>query len=285
MANVAPPVLIDPPLPPPRPYGLFDVALGPMPMPREEAQGGGIEYVPDTCTDDVFLYAINCPAVSGDKTFSGVEEAVSGGPFGVITSYTCGSLGYTIEEIEQRIRTRMSLREQRAVERRVWQGFNNSNAQGAMTGLFRNATALTAASCPTEALAALEQALADNGVVGGIIHARPYMSSHLAQSHLLKQGQGRRITSWRDTPICFGEGYDGTGPTGQAVTSTVEYMYASGRIAIWSSPIRIPDPRETLDRTTNQMYVIGESVYVATVECGVWSVAVTRDCGTAGTTT
>jgi hypothetical protein len=285
MANVAPPVLIEAPTPPPRPPGLFDVALGPLEMPRPEAQGGGVMYVPDTCTDDVFLYAINCPAVSGSKTFSGIETAVSGAPFGVITSYTCGSIGWTIQEIENRIQLRMSLREQRAVERRVWQGFDNSNAQGALTGLFRGATSLGSAGCPTEAVAMLEQALADNGVVGGAIHARPYMSAHLAQSHQTIAGQGRRFFTYRGTPIAFGEGYDGTGPTGQAVTSTVEYMYASGRVVIWGSPIQIPDPRQTMARTTNQMNVIGEKVFVATVECGVWAVAVTRSCATAGTTT
>lgn len=283
MANVAPPVLIEAPTPPPRPSGLFDVALGPLPMPRAEAQGGGIQYVPDACEDDVFLYAINCPEVSGSKTFSGIEDAVSGAPFAVLTSYTCGSVGWTIQEIENRINTRMTLHEQRAVERRVWQGFDNSNAQGVLEGLFRNATTLTAASCPTEAIAALEQALADNGVVGGAIHARPYMSSHLAQSHLTKEGQGRRFTTYRGTPVVFGDGYDGTGPAGQAVTSTAEYMYAAGRVVLWSSPIQIPNPRETMDRTANQMYVIGEKVWVALVECGVWAIQVTRDCSTAGT--
>jgi len=285
MANVAPPVYIDPPTAPPRPSGLFDVALGPLQMPREEAQGGGVQYVPDTCTDDVFLYAINCPAVSGSKTFSGVETAVSGAPFAVITSYTCGSLGFTIEEIIDRVTTRMLLREQRAVERRVWQGFDNSNAQGTMTGLFRGATSLGTAGCPTDAVAMLEQALADNGVVGGAIHARPYMSSHLAQAHLTLPGRAaRQFTTYRGTPVAFGDGYDGTGPTGQAVTSTSEWMYAAGRVILWSSPINIPNPRETMDRTLNQMYVIGEKVWIATVECGVWAVQVTRDCSTAGTT-
>jgi hypothetical protein len=254
-------------------------------MPRVEAQVGGIEYVPDTCEDDVFLYAINCPEVSGSKTFTGIEDAVSGAPFAVLASYTCGSVGWTIEEIENRINTRMMLHEQRAVERRVWQGFDNSNAQGALEGLFRGATTLTAAGCVTEAVAALEQALADNGVVGGSIHARPYMASHLAQSHLTMPGRSaRQFTTYRGTPVAFGEGYDGTGPSGQAVTSTAEYMYASGRVVLWSSPIQIPNPRETMDRTTNQMYVVGEKVWVALVECGVWAIQVTRDCSTAGTT-
>ena len=285
MANIAPPVLIEPPTAPPRSPGLFDVALGPLEMPRPEAQGGGIQYVPDTCTDDIFLYAINCPEVSGSKTFSGLDTSVSGAPFAVLTSYTCGSVGYTLEELSARVTLRMSLREQRAVERRVWQGFDNSNAQGALTGLFRGATTLTAAGCPTEAVATLEQALADNGIVGGIIHARPYMSSHLAQSHLTERGQrARTYTTYRGTPVVFGEGYDGTGPAGQAVASTTEWMYASGRIVIWGSPIQIPDPRETFARTTNQVYVLGEKVFVATVECGVWAVEVTRSCATAGTT-
>lgn len=281
MANVAPPVLIEAPPPPPRPYGLFDVALGPLPMPRDEAQGGGVQYVPDTCEDDVFLYAINCPPVSGSKTFSGIETAVSGAPFAVLTSYTCGSLGWSWEEIQARVRTRMQLREQRAVERRVWTGINNVNGLGVQPGLLRGATDLGASGCITEGIEVLEQALADNGVVGGIIHARPGMAAHFAQSKLLRDGPGNRLTTPLKTPISFGQGYDGTGPTGQVVTGDVEYVYASGRVLIWGSEIDIPDPRQTMDRPANQMLVLGEKVYVALIECGAWATAVTRTCATA----
>lgn len=281
MANIAPPVLIEAPPAPMRPYGLFDVAMGPLPMPREEAQAGGVQYVPDTCVDEIFMYAINCPPVSGDKTFSGIDTAVSGAPFGVITSYTCGSVGWTIQEIEERIRTRMAMSEQRAVERRLWQGWNLSTGQGTQAGLFRGATSLGSAACPVEAMELLEQALADNGVVGGIIHARPGMAPHLINNHQFTE-QGRLRRTYIGTPIVFGQGYDGTGPAGEAPTTTVEYMYASGRVLIWGSEIQIPDPRQTMDRTANQMYAIGEKVYVVLVECGVWAVAVTRDCTTAG---
>jgi hypothetical protein len=251
-------------------------------MPRIEAQVGGIEYVPDTCVDDVYMYALNCPPVSGSKTFSGIEAPVSGAAFAVITSYTCGSLGFSFEEIEQRVRTRMSLREQMAVERRVWQGWDNSTGQGVQEGLFRGATDLGDAGCPTEAMELLEQALADNGVMGGLIHARPGMVPHLVNNHQIMEGPGRIKRSAYGTPFAFGMGYDGTGPAGEATSTTVEYMYASGRIIIWSSEIQIPDPRETMDRSLNQMYVLGEKTFVATVECGVWAVAVTRDCTTAG---
>jgi hypothetical protein len=274
------PALIEPPLPPPRPYGLFDVALGPMPFPVDPAVGGGIQYQPNDCEDDVFLYAMNCgPAVSGSKTFSAVEPAISGNPFGVITSYQCGAIGYSFEEAKARVLTRMALREQTGVERRVWQGVPLGGI-GGIPGLFQSAVTLPAASCPTTAVQALEQALADNGVFGGIIHARPNMAAQLGRSHLIETGPGRRISTYLGTPVVFGQGYNGTGPQGQAITTTTEYMYASGRILLWATDADVPDPRQTFDQVNNVMFTIAEKVYVAIVECGVWAVQVTYDCST-----
>ena len=279
------PALIEAPPPPPPPYGLFNVALGPMPFPEPAAVGGGVIYVPDTCVEDIFLYDMTCPPVTGTKTFSAIDTAVSGSPFAVITSYTCGSIGYSFDEVAQRVRTRMQLRAQRAVERRVWQGQAPDQGQGAIVGLFRNATNLGSALCITEGFRLLEQALADNGVVGGIIHARPGMAPHVAQSHLYEYAGPGRLTTCIGTRLCFGQGYDGTGPTGQATTATTEWIYASGRVLIWQDPeITVPPLGQTMDRSTNQVYALAEQVYAAAVECGVWAVQVTRDCSTTGAT-
>lgn len=280
MAIVNAPYLIDTPPTPPRPYGLFDVALGPMAFPVPASEAGGVIYVPDTCEDDVFLYQMNCPAVSGSKTFSVNESAVSGAPFGVVTSYTCGSIGYSFEEVEQKVRTRMMLREQRAVERRVWQG-SPLGGIGGIPGLFQSATSLGTAGCITEAIEILEQALADNGVIGGIIHARPGMAAHMAQAHLTER-VGRLYTTYLGTPMVFGQGYDGTGPAGQATTTDAEYMYASGRVLIWQSEVYVPPLRETFDRSTNQQMALAERIYAVAIECGIWAVQVTRNCTTAG---
>lgn len=281
MATINAPYLIDTPPPPPRPYGIFDVALGPMPFPVPPAQGGGVLYVPDTCNNDVFLYAMNCPPVSGAKTFSTNEFPVSGSPFAVITSYTCGAVGYTFEEAEQKVRTRMSLREQRAVERRIWQG-SPAGGIGGIPGLFRNAVDLGPSGCVTEAVEVLEQALADNGVVGGMIHTRPGMSAHLNTSFLIYEGPGRIKRTVINTPYVFGQGYDGSGPTGQPADTNVEWMYATGRVAIWQSDVEVPDPRQTFDRATNQQMLLAERIYAVSIECGVWATQVTRNCVTAG---
>lgn len=271
--------LIATPPAPQRPAGLFDVALGPMAFPEAPAMGGGIQYVPDTCEDDVFIYAMNCPAVSGSKTFSPNEPAISGAPFGVYTSYTCGSLGYSFAEVEQKVRTRMMLREQRAVERRLWQGVP-AGGTGGLPGQFQSATTLTAASCMTEALVSLEQSLADNGVVGGLIHARPGMSAVMAQAHLIEKGPGRQTVTRMGTPVVFGHGYNGTGPAGQPVTTTTEYLYASGRVLIWGSDTEVPPIGQTMDRALNQIYTVAERIFVTIVECGVWAIQVTHDCTT-----
>lgn len=256
-----------------------------MPFPSPGAVGGGVQYIPDTCEDNVYLYDMTCPPVSGSKTFDNMEGAVSGSPFAVITSFICGSVGMSPEEIRQRVLLRMQLREQRAVERRVWQGQDLSQGQGAIPGLFRNATSLGSAGCVTEAVELLEQVLADNGVVGGLIHTRVGMSAHLAQAHLLEHPNPRRMTTPYGTPYVFGQGYDGSGPTGQAFTGDTEWMYASGRVLIWQdTEIAVPPLDQIFRRDTNERIALAERVYAVIVECGVWAVEVTRTCATTGAT-
>ena len=281
MANIAP-VLIDAPKPPPRPYGIFNVAMGPMLFPVPQVENYGLIYVPDDCVSDTFLYGIQCPPVSGSKTFSAIDTPVTGAPFVVIASYTCNVVGYTMAEAEQRVRTRMSLREQMAVERRIWQGqLGGGSVLGNIPGLFRGATSLGTASCPTEAVEMLEQALATNGVIGGMLHARWGMSAHLANAHLVKE-QGLIKATTLGTPIAFGQGYDGTGPNGELPTTDDEYMYASGRVLIWQdSEVVVPPLPQTFQESTNTVFALAERAYAVAVECGTWAVKVTRNCTTA----
>lgn len=281
MAALAPPYLIDPPPPPMRPYGLFDVATGPMPFPVEPAMAGGVMYQPNDCEDDVFMRMVNCPPITGQVSFSGIEAPISGAPFSVYTTWQCSTIGYSFEEQAARVRLRADLRAQTAVERRLWQG-QTSATDGDIAGLFASAVTLPAASCVTEALEVLEQTLADNGVFGGMIHARVGMANHFAASHLTYE-RGRQKTTYYGTPVVFGQGYSGIGPTGQAVTSDVEWIYASGRVVIWEQPETwVPPVSEVVNRTTNVVYLVAQKIYAVAVECGVWAIPVTRTCTTAG---
>lgn len=267
----------DPPPPPIRPPGLFDVAMGPMAFPAEPAIGGGVQYIPDSC-GDVYFWDMQCPPVSGSKTFQTLPAPISGAPFTVYTSYECSIVGIDYEEARRRTLTRQALQVQRGVEKRFWGGTNAAPGLPGITGLLRGATELTAASCSVVAVATLEQALADNGIVGGIIHARPFMSAFLANSHLLEPA-GRGWKTKMGTPVVFGQGYDGTGPNGEAVSATVEYMYATGRVPIWQDPrVWVPPVEGGFNQSSNVLTLVAEQVYAMSIECGKWSVAVTRSC-------
>lgn len=268
----------EPPPPPVRPPGLFDAAVGPFPFPAPAAVGGGVTYIPDAC-GDVYLWGMNCPPVSGSKTFQVLPAPVSGFPFAVLTSYQCSLVGISYEEARQRTLVRASLFMQEGVERAFWQGGLAPGNPG-VVGLLRGSTPLTAASCPVTAVAILEQGLADNNIIGGVIHARPYMAAFLANNHILVPN-GRGWKTYNGTPVVFGQGYDGTGPAGEAVTTTVEYMYATGRPVIWQDPeIFVPPLEGSFDKATNILTLMAEQVYAMTIECGKFSVAVTRDCTT-----
>lgn len=268
LSNAA--VVIDPPRPPRRPYGLFDV-ISPEGLPRIEAEVGGIEYQPDTC-GIVRLWASECDPVTA-KVFDEGVPTVAVDPFITYASWLCGSIGYSIEEIRERLLVRLSLGEQRAVESRLWQGDSGLG----IDGLFADAVSLGTASCATEGVRMLEQALADNGINGGIIHARSGMSAVFANAHLVEDRNSRQETR-SYTPVVFGQGYDGTGPAGQAPSTTTEWVYATGNIRIWRGADIDLVTREVLNRATNQQYALIERPYLVSVECGIWAVNITHEC-------
>jgi hypothetical protein len=106
------------------------------------------------------------------------------------------------------------------------------------------------------------------------------MASQLSNNYLIYEGPGRLKRTALNTPYVFGQGYNGTGPAGQAVTATTEWMYATGRVMVWASEVFVPPLRETLDRSLNQQMALAERVFAVAIECGVWAIQVTRDCTT-----
>lgn len=269
------PMVIDPPTAPQQPYGLFDVVMGPMSFPNPDAQGGGVLYVPDDCNSAVSIIDMTCPPITGAKTFGAVEAPISGAPFAVMSSYICTPIGFDFNEAERRVRLRLALREQRAVEQRLWSG--STGVLGTVPGLFAAAQPVGAVACTREAVALLEQTLADNAVIGGIIHARAGVSA-LLHADLVRQNGRMKVTPL-GTPYVFGQGYSGVGPSGQAVTATTEWMYASGRVLVWrDAEVFVPPGGQVLNKSTNQLTLIAERTYAVAVECGIWAVQVGHSC-------
>jgi hypothetical protein len=307
-----PPLVVDPPEARPTPPGLFNVADGPVDFPTEHMSYAGAVWLPDTCAT-AGLYPAPCQTPPyGSFTLSNVENLAQAWPFWAMASLVTGPLGISDDEAVRRVRQRLLLQEQYAVERAFWGGTATlftgvttvagtappaAGSAGVAGGILEQIAAAgtnagyvdltgTTATNVADAVSVLEQAAADNYYGQAIIHARPAVAAYAA-----KNGQYRviglppgpdktymytqNLNYWN-----FGNGYAGTGPTGQAVVSTLggtEYMWATGRVRIWRDPqIFVSPPDQLLNRTTNQRGVYAWRPYVVGLECFAACVKITR---------
>jgi len=252
------------------------VAIGPMELP-EHAIGGGIQYIPDSCTVD-HLY----PSVCGygaiavpSKVFDGVEGAIFAPPFRVYAGLTCGTQTFDFGWMTDRVTRRLVAGEQTAVESQLW-GLGTTADFPSYFHSGVSVSNLGASASIVAGLSLLEQQLATCYGHPGIIHARPRLAAYMADHHLIERWDGTRWRTHRGNTVVFGDGYSGLGPGNDPPTATTEWMYATGRVMIWrSSEIVVPDPRQTLDRAANQYKLIAERDYAMLAECCIAATEVT----------
>lgn len=259
---------------PASPPGLLDAAVGPLDLP-DHARTSGAVYSQDSC-GEARLYPAPCitppyPAMVFDPQDGLTTVFV----FNVYASLICGSFSYPMAEAERRVRARLQMSEQRAVELAFWGG------SGAIDGLVEQLNAaggvtdLGTAATPKEAVSLLEQQMAST--YGGLplLHARPRMGAHLGAAGVLTERNPAR-THYGST-VVLGAGYAGNSPdTVTPPDATTEYMLASGRVIAWRSEIFVPPSIQMLDRATNQLGLYAMRTYALAVECGMASVKVTR---------
>lgn len=228
-------------------YGLFTVANGPLTLP-DKGRGGGIKYDPESC-GHAHTYPVECPGESPalDKIFDEFPDTIVAEPFVVYGSLQCGSAGRTQAELAAAARRNLTSGEQ-------------SQAEAELAVLLdAGSVGLGAAVDVVDAVSRLEQWLygidsADYGHVG-YLHASPEVAAYAAEASLIvDQGAMKR------TPFgslwSIGGGY----PEGT--------LYASGQVTVWrSADIFVPDLDQTLDRSTNQYYVVAEREYAVSFDC------------------
>jgi hypothetical protein len=192
-----------------------------------------------------------------------------------------------LAEAHARVNRRLLLGEQTAVEKALWGG------GGGVTGVFEQmqaatlVTAVPGTAGPVESLSLLEQTAA--GLYDGpiFIHARPRMAAYFAHRNLIDMGpadpgltpQMKLLQrTHAGSFYVFGSGYSGNDPAGTVPSSTVESVYATGRIFIWRSEVRSPAAGQDvlLNRTTNQRAIFAVRTYAISVECFAAAVAITR---------
>ena len=275
MVATIPPLLIEKPTPSmPLRYGIFAAAQGPLDLPVH-ARNGGLRYVTSLC-DDGFGYEIECIGDQNSKAseFSLGTTTVTGLPFIVAATVTCGTVGYTYEEQRAYVMERL-----RGVEQGVVENIFSTSTLGQGPGLVTAdgiTTVTGAGDSVTDVLGELERArycgfTGNTARYGppGILHVAIPVLNEMKENHLV-EFDGTRWKTPMGTVVSAGC-YANNDPAGAAPADGVFWMYLTGQTVIWRTPdseVHVAPVEGSLNRATNQMMMLAEREYVVTYECG-----------------
>lgn len=277
MVATIPPLLVEKPTPTfPLRYGLFQAAVGPLDLPVH-GRNGGLRYVTSICADG-FGYDIACIGATASKTasFSAGSTTVTGTPFLVYATQTCGTVGFTYDEQRAMVVERLKSVEQGVVED-IFSQSNNGQAPGliAADGIV---TVVGAGDTITDVVGELERAMYCGTVSYGppaYLHVPIPAFLRMKQEHLV-EFDGTRWRTPLGTVVSTGC-YANEDPTGAAPADGVFWLYITGQTTIWRTPdseIQVAPVEGSLNRTTNQFLMLAEREYVVTYECGGFAKAV-----------
>jgi hypothetical protein len=282
MVATIPPVLIEKPTPSmPLRYGLLQAAVGPLELPVH-ARNGGLRYVTSLCAEG-FGYEIECIGDQNSKAseFALGTTTVTGLPFIIAATVTCGTVGFTEDEQVAFVMERL-----RGVEQSMLEEIFSTSTFGQSPGLITGDGIITvtgAGDTVRDVLSELERARycgfgANDTQYGppGYLHVAIPVLNALKQEHLV-EWDGTRWRTPMGTVVSAGC-YANNDPAGAAPADGVFWMYLTGQTVIWRTPdsdVQIAPVEGSLNRTTNQMMMLAEREYVVTYECGGFAKPVT----------
>lgn len=258
------------PDPGPLRYGLF-TASPPGELPAR-AVGGGVTYDLDHCgtAQNTIVECVAAAGSTDDKSFAqGIGQSAAD-PFAVYGGVQCGPVGYDFSEFEDKARATLTAGEQGAAERALWAGTDGSGDALGIDAFNNSApTGLT----PTDdadiasVISALEEFAYLTSGYGyrAYIHAPVSVAAYAGTDVVVPGADGRLYTPFGSVWV-FGGGYSGT-DSGGTVPAGGTAVYVTGAVNVWRSDVVIPDLTRTLDRDTNQQYVLAERVYAASFDC------------------
>lgn len=251
---------IQAPAPPARRRGLFDAAVMPGAAPSAVV-AAGLTFPAEDCGVSVSLYNPSCTPPQPEKPFVPGMEWVEAAPYWALTTYQCGTVGTSPEDVARRVRRRYEAGVQWAIESTVWTG-------NGMAGVPALSTADSTTVVPTApgagaAIAALEQAFYDQHGYIGTIHMNTtgYAAAQYA-GLVTAQGGAGGLRTPLGSLWSFGSGYGVTGPAGAAPAAGFVWAFMTPQVYLWETPVPQPDPVQTLDRLSNQWMAVSEAVWV-----------------------
>lgn len=214
---------------------------------------------------------IDCLGNTESRTPPENADEQTADPFAIWASYRCSPFGWQSIDYVGRAERQLASTQSFQIADELWSGELALDA-GSDTSFLTKSTSDTvtsAAAAPLNALACLEQSLAQCGQGRrGLIHATPQVLVHwVTNSSVVKVG-GQYVTPLGNIVIADA-GYDGSGPGGVAAGAS-QWAYATDLLQVRLGPVlTIPDNLETaeewaaaLRRTDNTVDVFTQRAVV-----------------------
>lgn len=262
---------IDGPAAVPGRRGLLDAATTPPEIAGARWEAG-IAFQADSCdAADPFLLDY-CAAGPGDLTELPRPGSEVYRPIGVSGYDACSTMdGRGMAEHRRRARSNLLATASYQAEREFFDGAA-SGADADPNPYLTDGTAVTVTSAalgPVDAMATLEQAMAEcmHGQ-RGTIHATPYMVTLWTAADLLTP-EGSLLVSPNGHVVVGGAGYSGDDPDGVAATAGTTWVYATPAVyAVRGTIVEPGEDAQRIDTATNHVhYYVYQPVLVWTAGC------------------
>lgn len=199
-------------------------------------------------------------------------------PYIIYSWDNCSSWGFSTRDAWGRANRKRLVSESYLLEQQLWtDSLNLGNPHLADNTITVDVTADAGDQSPLAGLAQLEQSLADVNAARSMIHVRPRVLAYFAHTHAIRR-EGNLWLTPMDNIVVGGRGYPGTGPSGQAITDTTEWIYASaGVVQIRMSDVEVvpgyEDFAAAMERPNNDIIVRSERVVHAALDpnCGIFA--------------
>lgn len=246
-------------------YGLFSAVLFREGSPDRWFEG--IQFDSLGCLNEFTGFGEwDCDPEDGDgnviglpidlETLEGSPVISEASPFTITESYRCSPIGNTLSRAEEVALARLLAREEVRVEYAFATGVLGNSPN------LTEADALAKANSLAEAIATLEQKIAIEYGLQGILHMSRYTAS-LAISAGVLEASTRRLQTKLGTPVVAGAGY-----TFEGIVATPAMFGYRGEARSDSN-----NPGDLLDRSNNNLYGFAERDYLLAVDdCGMWSI-------------
>jgi len=259
-------------------YGLFSASNGPLDMPPH-GEISGVTYEAEHCGDGFLWVPASLNAPGQSKTFDGCNPFPYGIPFTVGATYHTSAIGRSEADMERLVRIRHADNQQAIVEQMFWGGRTVAPLMAdLLTGAgitMQDVTPTPGTACPIEmGIGLLENYLATYPY-RGVLHAQPIVSP-FATERLLSVPDGKpgaagtKYLSPMGNVWSYGRGYSGNKPDNAATVPVAgtAYIVATGPVSLWRDPtVYVNPPLRSMNRSTNEVFVLAEQAWAGTIEC------------------